>query len=321
VNEAKFMFKHLLVPFDGSPLAEGVLHHTTVFARVFEAQVTLLCMLAYPHPGSLVDAFDWQLRKAETEAYLDSVMIHFQTAGVTSRVVKMAGQSARSVINYIHHHQVDLVVLSSHDQHGWIGKELGGILHNLLQGSRIVTLRVRAGQPVPTEQTKPPYQRLLMPLAESPRAADVLPFVTNLALIYGTRLLLVHVLCRPQIARHTPPLTQARTSAEQVLARKYEAVASHFDQLERPSADVTEKRLLESEEMAACLHELAKAEAVDLVILRAHCYTAGSQWPNDRIINFIAYGTTPLLVVQVRSVDGTPTLATGPMRETGGLCN
>jgi nucleotide-binding universal stress UspA family protein len=200
-----------------------VLHHTTVFARVFEAQVTLLCMLAYPRSGSLVDAFDWQLRKAAAEAYLDGMMVRFQAASVPTRVVKMAGQSARSVINYIHPHQVDLVVLSSHGEHGWVGKELGGILHNLLRGSRIATLRVRAGQPVPTEQTKRPYQRLLMPLAESPRAADVLPFVTTLARIYGTGLLLVHVLCRPQIARHTPPLPQAKTSAEQVLARKYES--------------------------------------------------------------------------------------------------
>jgi hypothetical protein len=75
-------------------------------------------------------------------------------------------------------------------------------------------------------------------------------------------------------------------------------MTSHFDQLERLSADVTEKRLLESEEMAACLHELAKAEAVDLVILHAHCYTAGSHWPDDRvIISFIAYGTTKSGVV------------------------
>jgi nucleotide-binding universal stress UspA family protein len=107
-------------------------------------------------------------------------------------------------------------------------------------------------------------------------------------------LLLVHVLCRPQIARHTPPLPQGKASAEQVLARKYEAVASHFGQLELPLADVTENRLLESEDIAACLHELAEAEGVDIVILSAHCYFAGREWLYGRTItNFIAYGAMP----------------------------
>jgi nucleotide-binding universal stress UspA family protein len=66
------MFRQILVPLDGSLLAECVLPHTIAFARVFKAEVTLLRVLASPQAGTPVDAFDWQMDKAEAQAYLDS---------------------------------------------------------------------------------------------------------------------------------------------------------------------------------------------------------------------------------------------------------
>jgi hypothetical protein len=65
-----------------------VLLHTIAFARVFEAQVTLFCMLEYPYPGTLVGAFDWQLRKAE--AYATSLAVRLQATGVSTRIIKNA---------------------------------------------------------------------------------------------------------------------------------------------------------------------------------------------------------------------------------------
>jgi hypothetical protein len=144
-----------------------------------------------------------------------------------------------------------------------------------------------------------------------------LPFVGTLAQVYGPRLLLIHVLCQPQREPQAPGSQQTRTLAEQVLARKYAAVASHWDPRELPTAAVTENRQLESEAVATGLYALAEAEAVELVILSAHAWTASSQLPYGRLIpSFIAYGMTPLLAVQVGSMEGTLPLATGASGET-----
>jgi nucleotide-binding universal stress UspA family protein len=40
-------------------------------------------------------------------------------------------------------------------------------------------------------------------------------------------------------------------------------------------------------------------EPVDLVVLSAHGYSGSAEWPYGSVaLNFIAYGTTPLLIVQ-----------------------
>jgi nucleotide-binding universal stress UspA family protein len=313
------MYKHMLVPFDGSPLAEGVLEHTIAFAHVFAAQVTLLCMLAEPHLETLMAAFDGQLQQAEAEAALTRAVVQLQAAGVPTRVVKIAGQSASSVINYVRRHQVDLVILSRHSESGLLGGKLGASLQNLLQSSHIAGVIVRTDQPVPTGQTKRKYQRLLASCEGPPRAVDILPFVTTLARTSGTQLLLVHVLCRPRPAWLEPSLPLTKTSAERVLAHKNKAVARNLGQLDLLLTGVTANRLLEREAIAVHLHEIAEAEGIDLVILRAHCYAAGSEWPYGKAItNFIAYGATPLLMVQARLANWTPKLTDKSARAAGG---
>lgn len=306
----KIMLRHFLVPFDGTPFAEGVLTHTIAFARVFEAQVTLLCVLAHPYSATLVAAFDWQMRKAEAEATLKDVTGQLQEAGVPTRVVKITGQSASSVIQYTYAHQVDLVILGTRSESKMMEEKFGRVLQTMLLRSGIPTLLVHPAQPDQTEQTERRYQRLFAPLAEVSHAADRLPFVTTLAHVYGTRLLLLHVLCQPQRKHHTPSSPPDKAIAKQVLACKYEAVASHLGHLELPFTETAATCRPESEAVAACLHQLAEVEGVELVILSVDPYTVGSQWPHGTgIPNFIAYGTAPLLVMQVRSGNRAPTLA------------
>jgi hypothetical protein len=62
--------------------------------------------------------------------------------------------------------------------------------------------------------------------------------------------------------------------------------------------------LLVSENSAASLHDLVEQESVDMVMLSAHGYSGGIKWPyGSMVINFIGYGTTPLLIVQDLSPD------------------
>ncbi len=52
------------------------------------------------------------------------------------------------------------------------------------------------------------------------------------------------------------------------------------------------------------MHELVAQENIDLVVLSAHGHSGGTKWPYGGVaLNFIAYGTTPLLIVQDLSQD------------------
>jgi nucleotide-binding universal stress UspA family protein len=59
------------------------------------------------------------------------------------------------------------------------------------------------------------------------------------------------------------------------------------------------------------LQELVQKEQVDLVVMSAHGSSGASKWPYGGLAtNFIAYGTTPLLIIQdLRAGNLLPTAA------------
>jgi nucleotide-binding universal stress UspA family protein len=65
-----------------------------------------------------------------------------------------------------------------------------------------------------------------------------------------------------------------------------------------------ETRLVVSDNPAQALHELVKEEGIDLVTMSAHGCSGSTSWPYGSLaLNFIAYGTSPLLISQDLSLD------------------
>ena len=79
------MINHILVPLDGSALAECVLPHVLAVASAFEPRVTVLHILELPHAsgGELaIDPLDWHLKKREAGVYLDGIAARLRDANL-----------------------------------------------------------------------------------------------------------------------------------------------------------------------------------------------------------------------------------------------
>lgn len=299
------MFHHLLLPLDGSALAECALPHTVAFAHAFNMKVTLLRVLAAPPPGIAVDMFAWQLQKAEAEVYLDRIATHLQAAGVPAETMVAEGQSANAIIECARHNQVDLVVLCSRGASGLADWQIGGVAQKVLFRSYLSSLLIRAHQPLQVEETALRYQRLLVPLDGSLRAECVLPFATSLARAHDAQLLLAHVFRRPEMPRQIPISPEDQGLANQLVAHNRAYMTGHLEQLKTRLPAGTEVHLLEGGDVAAALHEFALSEQVDLVVMSAHGYAGGNHWPYGSVAtNFIVYGATPLLLIQDLSEAG-----------------
>ncbi len=75
------MFDTILVPLDGSQLAECVLPHVAAFARSFNAEITLLRILEKNQTGVSVQLFDmlnWQIQKTKATLYLEEIKARFE---------------------------------------------------------------------------------------------------------------------------------------------------------------------------------------------------------------------------------------------------
>jgi len=296
------MFSHILVPLDGSPLAECVLPHTVAIAKAFGARSTLVRVLERSTTtGRLksVDPLEWQFYKAEVKAYLDGVTVRLHEAGLQAERALLEGQAAEGVVQFARRHDVKLIVLSSHGRSGLSGWNVSGVVQKIILRAYVPTMIVRAYRPVTRELTGLRYRRLLVPLDCSQRAECVLPLAETLARFHGSQLLLAHVVRRPEMPRHAPPTQEDVELANKVTESNRLEAAKYLEQLQSRLAVDVQTRLIVSSDVAATLHELAEREDADLVLLSAHGYSGRAKWPYGSVtVSFIAYGTTPLFIMQ-----------------------
>jgi nucleotide-binding universal stress UspA family protein len=293
---------HILVPLDGSSLAECVLPHTVAVARALNAQVTLLRALGRENARAktgAVDPLNWHMRKSEAEAYLSNVAERLEATDLVTRQVVAEGSAAGRIIGYARDEDVGLIIISSHGRSGLSEWNINSVVQKVILRAYTPTLIVRAYQPFTEGLTDLQYDRLLVPLDGSKRAECVLPWATNLAGFHHCKLLLTHVVNKPEVPRHAPLTEEESELVQRLTALNREEAERYLDELRARLSPDVETRLLVSDHAAATLHSLVEKEEVDLVLLAAHGYSGGAQWPYGSIaLNFIAYGTTPLFIMQ-----------------------
>lgn len=296
------MVDHILVPLDGSSLAECVLPHTVAVGRALDAKVTLL--RAVPRessePGSpAADPLSWHMRKSEANAYMSSITEQLREVGLEAKSVLAEGRPAGRIIRYARDEDVDLIVLSSHGDSGLSEWNISSVVQKVILRAYTPTMIVRAYQRVPEELTELRYKRLLVPLDGSKRAECTLPWVKPLADFHNATLLLAHVVNRPEVPRRAPLTDEENELVEQLTRLNREQGEAYLEDLRGRLELPVEIHLLVSGDSALALHNLVDEEDADLVVMAAHGYSGETRWPYGSItLNFIAYGSKPLLIVQ-----------------------
>jgi nucleotide-binding universal stress UspA family protein len=296
------MLNHILVPLDGSPLAECVLPHAVSIARAFNAHITLVHILEQP-PASLrlpkADPLDWYLKKSAANLYLDTVQSRLEEQQLSVQTILHEGNTAEKIVELLQSTQADLLILSGY---GEITVKSGGVssvVQQILQRVRTSTLIIRTSQPVPAFTADLRYQKLLVALDGSQRAGSALAMAAALTEAYQSELLLAHIVSKPEMARHMPLSQEDEALVNRVIERNQEEGSKYLEQAQAHLPAQTQTRLLVSDNVAATLQTLSEQEQIDLLILSAHGYSGEARWPYGSVTNrFITDGTTPLLIVQ-----------------------
>jgi nucleotide-binding universal stress UspA family protein len=298
------MFNNMLVPLDGSALAECVLPHAVALARAFGSKVTLLRVLerARADDDRLVDPLDWHISRGEAEAYLAEWAERLKEAGVEPAYKLVHGRVTEQVIDFVHDHGIGLMVLSSHGHGGLGGWNVSGTVQKIIFHVHISVMMVRAYQPIAIDLTGLDCRRLLVPLDGSQRAEAALAPAQQLASFYACQLLLASVVSKPEVVRRRPLTPEEIELKDKLISLNQLETDSYLQQiasiLSSGGIEVQTRPLL-GPSPTESLQDLARQEKVDLVVLSAHGSTGTAKWPYGSVAtNFIAYGTTPLLVIQ-----------------------
>ncbi len=300
------MINHILVPLDGSTLAECVLPHVSAIAPVANARVTLVHVmerLQDGSAGSAVDPVEWHLRKQNSEKYLEQVAGRLKDAGLMGvEQTILEGNPANSVVDFARSNNVDLIVLSTHGQSGLSGWNVSSVVQKVMLRSYKSILLVRAYLPSSAEVTTVHYKRLFLGIDCSPRSEFVLPFAISLAEYHKSQLILETVVERPHSINRLPPSDHDVQVLNKFVERNAEAASHYLNQL------VTQFSLKDiritahvstGDNAVSVLHDMAEESNADLVLLAAHGSTGEQRWPYGSVTtSFIAYGNTSLMIMQ-----------------------
>jgi len=309
------MFNPILVPLDGSLLAECVLPHAIAIARAFNARIILLRVLEKNHANGSVQIFDllnWQIKKSEAKLYLEKISARLLKSQPQIEATVLEGLAAESITEFAESQGAKLVVLSSHGRSGLSQWGISSVTQKVIFSAPTSLLIIRAHQPAANELMEQTYRQILVPLDGSQRAEYALPLITLLARFHKSRTHILHVVKTPEMARHMPPAQEDVDLANRIVARNQEEAGRYLEEVKSRShldgIDV-QTHLITSDNPAAALHGLVEQEHIDMVAMNAHGYSGNIQWPYGSIvINFILYGKVPLLIVQDLPVKKEPIL-------------
>jgi nucleotide-binding universal stress UspA family protein len=304
------MTSHILVPLDGSALAECVLPHVLAIAPSVNARVTLLHVVE-PSPlkgsGQTIDPLEWHLKKREAEIYLDGIARRLADANLSVDTVIQEGLPADCVIDFANGNDVTLIILSTHGKSGLSGWNVSSVVQKIILRSFKSTLLVRAYKSSQTDLAAARYNRLFVGLDCSVRAEYVLPFAINLAQSHNAKLVLGMVIRRPDMLGRFPLSEEDSELVERIVERNHDAAMHYFEGLQKQlslQGIEAQIQLVASDSVTAALHDMVEQQETDLVMLVAHGCTSEGRWPYGSIAtSFIAYGATSLMIMQDLSAE------------------
>lgn len=143
----------ILIPLDGSPLAESALPEANTLAKALGAEVLLLQVVPIPeeviNEGLRTIAIDeqWMAHKGRALAYLNGVRGRPEWAGIDVAVGVETGSPAEAILKVCRDKAIDRIVMATHGRTGLTRWMLGSVADKVLRAAETTIVLVRAATP------------------------------------------------------------------------------------------------------------------------------------------------------------------------------
>jgi nucleotide-binding universal stress UspA family protein len=144
------VFEHILIPLDGSTLAEEILEPALALGTPMRARYTLLQAITPPvlgyAPAAYAVGLDEQILeqwRAEAQAYLDHTADRLRGLGHQADTRICIAPTAFAILDYARDHSVDLIALATHGRGGLTRMLLGSVADKVVRGASTPVLLQR----------------------------------------------------------------------------------------------------------------------------------------------------------------------------------
>ncbi len=276
------MFRRILIPLDGSPLAEEALRR---MERLLAGPGTEL-LLVHVVPRTGMEGAALKLAEAQAEAYLAGLERDLAGRGIRVRTLVRQGPAAESLLEAVDAEKATLVALTTHGRTGLERWAFGSVAEKIVRSSPAPVLVFRSfGPAAPFEPA-----RLLVAVDASGLSREAVAPAARLARRTRGCLLLLHV--QDAAHEHVP---EPELRAVYDLARQ---------------EGVEARPLLRTGDPAAKILEAAAGEKADLIVMTTHGRSGVGRWVLGSVAEkVLRQADRPVLVIRV----GPAPLAPAPV--------
>jgi nucleotide-binding universal stress UspA family protein len=308
------MLRTLLVPLDGSVLAEQALPYASGLACAAGARL-LLVRATLAHPVAGVDEADARAATVErAEVELGGVAERLKHEGLAVEPVVYYAEAADAILEAARERQADLIVMSTLGRTGlgrWI---YGSVANRVLQRAEVPLLLVPASGDRAWAAEGP--RCILVPLDGSTLAEEALAPAQSLADLGHADLLLVRVV-EPvaPIEPHGGYLPPLHDESELNTARQY---LEHVASMLRSGGRSVSVQVVEGSP-AAQISAVARERQVDLIAMATHGRGSVAQLVMGSVAaEVLRQASSPLLVVRPTAVREAVKAPVGAPGQTAG---
>jgi len=301
------MYKKILVPLDGSELAEVALPYAEELAGGLGSEIALIYVLTSINGATKEQCHhlhEFYMQKiVESTKY--SIKRNFSNSAekeIKVESVILTGDPAEQIINYADKEDASLIIMATHGRSGITYWALGSVADKVARATKQPVALIRSKGVPPDLHEEGILHKMLVPLDGSKDSEAVIPYVEKIAAKLGIEVILTQMVAQAYhvYAGGGGGVTEIPYTVEEMEPLK----ASAEDYLKKVTDELQEKGITVNTQVrfgavADEIIKLADEIGVDLVTMSTHGRSGISRWAfgsvTDRVMRS---GNTPVMVVR-----------------------
>jgi nucleotide-binding universal stress UspA family protein len=294
-------FKKIMVPLNGSELAEKALPFAKTIAKLKKSNVILFAV-------SLTIFVE--RRDRLFSSYLEANAKELNEEGIKTTTATSYGNVAEEIVKYANNNKMDLIVMATHGYSGAKKWMFGSITQKVLYGTKIPVLLIKEKAP----EVSAEFKKILVPVDGSPFSESTLPYVEELSKKTNREVILLHI-CEPPIVPSygSHPINPSWKKYRDDMWGEMEKLSTNY--LDKMMVAMKAKRIkvksrvvkAQTGEVAKTIMKISREEKVDLLVIAAQGRAGVSRWVYGSVANrIVEESSQPILLI--RPLASIPTI-------------
>jgi nucleotide-binding universal stress UspA family protein len=269
------MARTILVPLDGSPLAEQGVHTACRVAIETDAEILLLTAVSFSARAGAAERTKERVALADARQYLAYQQQSIARYGIVAHALVVPGDAVRAILFTAENEDVDLISMATHGRSALRYALLGSVAAAVVRETRVPIMLSRVID-WPHAQEMAPYQRVLVPLDGTPFSEAALHFVKERELGQAGELMLLRAVDRARILA-IPPKAPGDDEismfdiTEQETARRVREAGDYLHRLGVDHPEMPPYRIVVATDTPGrAIADTVVRDHADLVVLATH---------------------------------------------------